>query len=239
MESESRMTRRARIIAETNSAKVATKVDAIESLRSLDKAVKVKTRNSSQDRTVSLTLRVETSGKGNEAAVRGSVRLPKGSGKVTRVVAFVPDSAKETAIAAGAIAAGGAELAERIKSGWTEFDVVVASPDRMGVVGPLGRVLGPRGLMPSPKAGTVSSDVVDVIKQFVGGRVEFRADDAGNVHVVIGKLSFDTPDLLENMTAALASVVAAKPAQIKGQFVKRALVTATMLPSVVLTDAGV
>ena len=135
------MSRRERLLEQAGGVKEAGKSEAIEVLRKFNECLKAKSRNSRQDRTVSLTLRVETSGKGSEATVRGSVRLPKGSGKVTRVVAFCSDSQKDAALGAGAIAAGGAELAERIKGGWTEFDVVVASPDRMGVVGPLGRVL--------------------------------------------------------------------------------------------------
>ena len=126
---------------------------------------------------------------------------------------------------------GGAELAEKIKGGWTEFDVCIAAPDMMGVVGPLGKVLGPRGLMPSPRAGTVTPDVAKVIREYKAGKVEFRCDAGGNVHAVVGKMSFDAPKLAENVAAFIHHVTNLKPNSIRGQYIKGISIKGTMSPA--------
>jgi large subunit ribosomal protein L1 len=130
---------------------------------------------------------------------------------------------------------GGPELAEKIKGGWTEFDVCIASPDMMGIVGPLGKVLGPRGLMPSPRAGTVTPDVGKTIREYKAGKVEFRNDNGGIVHAVVGKLSFDAQKLAENIQAFINFVLGLKPATVRGQYVKSIVISATMSPSVRIT----
>jgi large subunit ribosomal protein L1 len=147
-------------------------------------------------------------------------------------VVFAKGDKIAEAQAAGADEVGGAELAEKIKGGWTDFDVCIAAPDMMGVVGPLGKVLGPRGLMPSPRAGTVSPDVGKVVKEYKAGKVEFRTDAGGNVHAVVGKLSFDAAKLAENLSAFISHLLTIKPAAVRGQYIKGIAVSATMSPSV-------
>jgi large subunit ribosomal protein L1 len=148
------------------------------------------------------------------------------------VVVFAKGDKVDEAKAAGADEIGGPELAEKIKGGWTEFDVCIAAPDMMGIVGPLGRVLGPRGLMPSPRAGTVTPDVGKVVREYKAGKVEFRNDAGGNVHAVVGKLSFDTPNLVDNIRTFVGHVIGLKPATVKGQYLKGIAISATMSPSV-------
>src|SRR4030042_5543364 len=149
--------------------------------------------------------------------VRGSIVLPRGIGKSLRVVVFAKGDKVDEAKAAGADEVGGPEMAERIKGGWTDFDVCVAAPDMMGVVGPLGKVLGPRGLMPSPRAGTVTPEVAATVKEYKAGKVEFANDGGGNVHAVVGKLSFDAPKLVENIQTFINYVTGLKPAAVRGQ----------------------
>lgn len=164
--------------------------------------------------------------------VRGSVVLPHGIGRIQRVVVFAKGDLAKAAEAAGADVVGAEELSKRIKEGWTEFDVCIATPDMMGVVGPLGKVLGPRGLMPSPRAGTVTTDVDRVVKEYKAGKVEFRNDKGGNLHAVVGKLSFDAKKLEENIAAFLAYVHSLKPNTVRGTYVKSVAICATMSPSV-------
>ena len=167
--------------------------------------------------------------------VRGSVVLPHGIGRIQRVVVFAKGDLAKVAEAAGADAVGAEDLAKRIKEGWTEFDVCIASPDMMGVVGPLGKVLGPRGLMPSPRAGTVTTDVERVVKEYKAGKVEFRNDKGGNLHAVVGKLSFEAKNLEENISAFLSYVQSLKPNTVRGTYVKSIAICATMSPSVRVT----
>ena len=167
--------------------------------------------------------------------VRGSVVLPHGIGRIQRVVVFAKGDLAKIAEAAGADAVGAEDLAKRIKEGWTEFDVCIASPDMMGVVGPLGKVLGPRGLMPSPRAGTVTTDVERVVKEYKAGKVEFRNDKGGNLHAVVGKLSFEAKNLEENISAFLSYVQSLKPNTVRGTYVKSIAICATMSPSVRVT----
>jgi large subunit ribosomal protein L1 len=166
--------------------------------------------------------------------VRGSIVLPHGIGKAKRVIVFAQGDNVAVATAAGADLVGGKDLAEKIKGGWLDFDVAIASPDMMGVVGPLGKVLGPRGLMPSPRAGTVTSDIASAVKEYKAGKVEFRCDSGGNVHCVVGKLSFSETQLSENLDAMLKYVRSLKPATSKGQYVRNVCLSATMTPGITI-----
>ena len=193
----------------------------------------LKTFNTTKfDQTVEVAMRLGIDPKQADQLVRSSIVLPNGIGKSLRVVVFAKGDKIDEANAAGADEVGGPELAEKIKGGWTDFDVCIAVPDMMGVVGPLGKILGPRGLMPSPRAGTVTPDVDKVIKEYKAGKVEFRNDAGGNVHAVVGKLSFDETKLTENITAFMNHVVNLKPAAVRGQYVKGIAISATMSPSV-------
>jgi large subunit ribosomal protein L1 len=189
------------------------------------------------DQSVEVAVRLGVDAKQADQIVRGSIVLPHGIGRTLRVVVFAKGDKIDEARAAGAEEAGGPELAERIKGGWTEFDVCIASPDMMGVVGPLGKILGPRGLMPSPRAGTVTPDVGRVVKEYKAGKVEFRNDSGGNVQAVVGKLSFDAPKLIENIRSFINTVVGLKPAAVRGQYVKGITISATMSPSVRVLSA--
>ncbi|MSR58820.1 MAG: 50S ribosomal protein L1, partial [Planctomycetaceae bacterium] len=166
--------------------------------------------------------------------VRGSIVLPHGIGKSKRVLVFAQGENAAIAEKAGADFVGGADLADKIKGGWTDFDVAIASPDMMGVVGPLGRVLGPRGLMPSPRAGTVTQDVANAVREYKAGKVEFRADAAGIVHCVAGKLSFGETQLAENVEALLKYIRSLKPASSKGVYVRSITISATMSPGITI-----
>jgi large subunit ribosomal protein L1 len=200
----------------------------------LDEAVQVlKSFNTTKfDQSVEIAIRLGIDPKQADQAVRGSIVLPNGIGKSLKVIVFAKGDKIDEAKAAGADEVGGAELAEKIKGGWTDFDVCIAAPDMMGVVGPLGKVLGPRGLMPSPRAGTVTPDVGKVVKEYKAGKVEFRNDAGGNVHAVVGKLSFDAPKLADNIAAFIGHVVHLKPAAVKGQYIKGIVASATMSPGV-------
>jgi large subunit ribosomal protein L1 len=164
--------------------------------------------------------------------VRGSVVLPNGIGKVQRVVVFAKGDLAKIAEEAGADVVGADELSKRIKEGWLDFDVCIATPDMMGMVGPLGKVLGPRGLMPSPRAGTVTNDVARVVKEYKAGKVEFRNDKGANVHAVVGKMSFDAGKLVENISAFIQYVQGLKPNSVKGNYIKSIAICATMSPSI-------
>jgi large subunit ribosomal protein L1 len=184
------------------------------------------------DQSVEIAMRLGIDPKQAEQIVRGSIVLPHGIGRTLRVVVFAKGDQIDEARQAGADEVGGQEMADRIKGGWTDFDVCIAAPDMMGIVGPLGRVLGPRGLMPSPRAGTVTPEVGKVVQEYKAGKVEFRNDSGGNVHAVVGKLSFEGPKLAENIRAFINCVLGMKPAAVKGQYLKGIAVSATMSPSV-------
>ncbi len=188
--------------------------------------------NTKFDQSVEVAMRLGVDPKQADQIVRSSIVLPHGIGRTLKVIVFAKGDKVDEATEAGADEVGGPELAEKIKGGWTEFDVCIAAPDMMGIVGPLGRILGPRGLMPSPRAGTVTPDVGKMIKEYKAGKVEFRNDSGGNVHAVVGKLSFDTEKLTENIRAFIDRVTAMKPAAVKGQYIKGIAVSATMSPSV-------
>lgn len=164
--------------------------------------------------------------------VRGSLVLPHGIGRAQRVVVFAKGDLANAAKDAGADEVGQEDLAKKIRDGWTDFDVCIAAPDMMGLVGPLGRVLGPRGLMPSPRAGTVTPDVAKAVKEYKAGKVEFRNDKGGNVHAVVGKLSFDAAKLTDNVKAFLDYVNTLKPNSVRGTYVKSVAICGTMTPSV-------
>lgn len=188
--------------------------------------------NTKFDQTVEIHMRLGVDPKQADQIVRGSVVLPHGIGRTQRVAVFAKGDLAEAAKAAGADVVGQEDLAQKIKDGWTEFDVCIAAPDMMGLVGPLGKVLGPRGLMPSPRAGTVTPDVARVVKEYKAGKVEFRNDNGGIVHAVVGKISFDATQLRENIDTFIHYVLNLKPQSIKGQYVKSVAVCATMSPSV-------
>jgi len=184
------------------------------------------------DQTVELVVWLGIDPKQSDQQIRGSISLPNGIGKTKKVVAFCDEAQADAAREAGAIEAGGDELVEKIQKGWADFDVAVAQPAMMRSVSKLGRILGPQGKMPSPKAGTVVDDVVTAVTDYSAGKIEFRNDDGGNLHAPIGKLSFETDSLVENAEAFLARVRSMKPAACKGQFLKKACLSATMTPSV-------
>ncbi len=184
------------------------------------------------DQTVEIAIRLGVDPKQADQLVRGSIVLPHGIGKKLRIIVFAKGDKVDDAKQAGADEVGGPELAEKIKGGWTEFDVCIAAPDMMGVVGPLGKILGPRGLMPSPRAGTVTPDVAKTVREYKAGKVEFRTDAGGNIHAVVGKLSFDEKRLAENVQTFLNYVMSLKPATIRGQYIKGVALSATMSPSV-------
>jgi large subunit ribosomal protein L1 len=189
------------------------------------------------DQTVEIVMRLGIDPKQADQMVRGSIVLPNGIGKSLRVIVFAKGDKVDEAKEAGAEEVGGPELAEKIKGGWTDFDVCIAAPDMMGVVGPLGKVLGPRGLMPSPRAGTVTPDVAKVIREYKAGKVEFRNDAGGNVHAVVGKLSFEAPKLVDNISTFINHVLNMKPASVRGQYVKGIAIKGTMSPAIRLQAA--
>ena len=184
------------------------------------------------DQTVEVVMHLGIDAKQADQQIRGSVSLPKGIGKSKRVIAFCREDQRAAAMEAGAIKAGGEELVEEIEKGWMDFDVAVSTPDMMRVISKLGRVLGPKGLMPSPKAGTVTQDVVGAVKEYGAGKVEYRADKSGNVHAVVGKMSFSEGDLVENLNHFIGTIEKAKPSAVRGTYVKKITVSGTMTPGV-------
>jgi large subunit ribosomal protein L1 len=185
------------------------------------------------DETVELAVRVGVDPRKADQNIRGTVVLPHGTGKSVRVAVFAKGEKAREAEAAGADVVGGDELVKRIsEEGWLEFDKAVATPDMMGLVGRLGKILGPRGLMPNPKVGTVTMDVGRAVQELKGGKVEFRVDKAGNIHVPVGKVSFGEQRLLDNASAVLDSIVRAKPASAKGTYLLRIAVSTTMGPGI-------
>ncbi len=179
----------------------------------LEQAVSVlkQFNNTKFDQSVEIAMRLGVDAKQADQLVRGSIVLPHGIGKSKKVVVFAKGDQAEAATAAGADEVGADELAKKIKEGWTEFDACIAAPDMMGLVGPLGKVLGPRGLMPSPRAGTVTPDVAKTVREYKAGKVEFRNDAGGIIHAVVGKLSFDAKKLAENINAFIHHVMGMKP----------------------------
>ena len=189
------------------------------------------------DPTVEVALRLGVDPRKQDQMVRGTVNLPNGTGKTARVLVFATGDRAEEARAAGADFVGSDDMIERIQGGFLDFDAVVATPDMMGKVGRLGRVLGPKGLMPNPKTGTVTQDVAAAVKEIKAGKVEFRADKTSLVHVPVGKLSFDSQKLIDNATTVITSIVRAKPSAAKGKCIKSITISSTMGPGVPLDQA--
>ena len=186
------------------------------------------------DETVEIHIRTGVDPRHADQVIRASVALPAGTGKTRRVVAFVQGDKIREAEEAGADAAGGEELVQRVQGGWLDFDVAVASPDMMGMVGRLGRVLGPRGLMPNPRTGTVTPDVGRVIREVKGGRIDFRVDKTAVIHMPIGRVSFEPEKLMQNLAAAIDAVVRAKPSAAKGVYIRSVTLSTTMGPGIKL-----
>jgi large subunit ribosomal protein L1 len=189
------------------------------------------------DESVEIAMRLGVDPKHADQMVRGTVVLPHGTGKKVRVLVFASGEQVKEAEEAGADHVGGDDLAKKVGEGWLDFDAVVATPDMMKVVGRLGRVLGPRGLMPNPKTGTVTADVRKAVQDIKAGKVEFRVDKAGNIHAAIGKLSFGPAELEENARALIEAVLRAKPAASKGKYVRSAHLSSTMGPGISLDSA--
>ncbi len=204
-----------------------------ESLSLTEAVEKVKSFNLVKfDQSIECVLHLGIDPKQADQLVRGSISLPHGIGKQKKVIAFCEDSDVEAAQSAGAIEAGCDELVKKISDGWMDFDVAIASPKVMGKVGKLGRILGPQGKMPSPKNGTVTGNVVTAVAEFAAGKVEFRNDAGGNIHVVVGKQSFETEKLVGNIDAFVSHIKKIKPAAAKGTYIKKMSISATMSPGI-------
>jgi large subunit ribosomal protein L1 len=201
--------------------------EAVERIKSF-KAVKF-------DQTVECVVNLGIDPKQADQLVRGSLSLPHGIGKAKRVIAFCEDSGAEAAKQAGAIEAGCDELIKKVQDGWMDFDVAIASPKVMGKAGKLGRVLGPQGKMPSPKNGTVTTDVAKAVAEFAAGKIEFKNDAGGNVHAVVGKQSFEKQKLIDNIDAFLTHIKKTKPSGAKGAYIKKMSISATMSPGVAVS----
>ena len=191
-----------------------------------------KTATAKFDETIELHVRLGVDPKYPDQQVRGAIVLPNGTGKSKRVLVFAKGEKVKEAEAAGADFVGSDEIVQKIQGGWLDFDVAVATPDMMGTVGRLGKVLGPRGLMPNPKLGTVTMDLQKAISEVKAGKVEYRTDKAGNVHVSIGKASFDAEKLQQNFQALIDTLIRVKPAAAKGQYIRSITVASTMGPGV-------
>ncbi len=210
------------IAAKLNLEKAYSLVEAVETLKSCP-PVKF-------DQSVEVALMTGVDARKSDQQVRGTVSLPNGTGKRVVLIVFARGEKVKEALDAGADYAGNEELLEKVKNGWTEFDAVITTPDLMREVGKLGKVLGPRGLMPTPKAGTVTTDIVKAIQEAKAGKIEFKTDKSGAVNSLVGKLSFDTNKLLENITSLLLAIARSRPSTAKGQFLKSLYLSSTMGP---------
>jgi len=213
-----------------DSAKLVDRTTLYEVNEALD--LVVKTGKAKFDETVELHVKLGVDSRHADQQVRGAVVLPNGTGKNLRVLVFAKGDKVQAALDAGADFAGSDELVAKISGGWMDFDVVIASPDMMGVVGRLGKVLGPRGLMPNPKAGTVTPDVAKAVTDAKAGKIEYRLDKTNIIHCPIGKVSFGVEKLQENLDALMGAIVKAKPAAAKGQYIRSCTVASTMGPGV-------
>lgn len=214
----------------SDGAKLIDRNTLYESADALDLAVQ--TAKAKFDETIEVHVRLGVDSRHADQQVRGAVVLPNGTGKDVRVAVFAKGDLAKAAEAAGADVVGDADLVQKIQGGWMEFDVAIASPDMMGFVGRLGKVLGPRGLMPSPKAGTVTTDVAKAVAEAKAGKIEYRLDKSNIIHCPIGKASFGKEKLLENFNALLDAIIKAKPAAAKGQYIRSCAVAATMGPGI-------
>ena len=203
-------------------------------------ALVCKTAPAKFDETVEIHIKLGVDSRHADQQVRGAIVLPNGTGKTRKVLVFAKDAKLEEALAAGADYAGGMELVEKItKENWFDFDVVVATPDMMGIVGRLGKVLGPKGLMPSPKAGTVTPDVAKAVREAKAGKIEYRLDKTNIIHCPIGKASFGAEKLQANFDTLVGAVIKAKPAAAKGQYVKSCVVASTMGPGIKVNSSKI
>ncbi len=193
-----------------------------------------KTHHTKFNETVELAINLGVDPKHSDQVVRGTVVLPNGLGKSVRVLVLASGDKQREATEAGAEFVGGDDMVAKIMEGWTDFDAVIATPDMMRSAGKLGKVLGPRGLMPNPKTGTVTADIAKAVKETKAGKVEFRVDKAGIVHCPVGKINFDAPKLAENAHVVIVAVVKAKPAAAKGKYVKKITLTSTMGPAILV-----
>mgnify|MGYP001611444219 CR=1 FL=1 len=184
------------------------------------------------DETVDMVMKLSVDPKHSDQIVRGTFSLPKGIGKEVRVLVFASGDKIKLAQEAGAVEAGGDDLLKKVEGGWLDFDVAISTPDMMGKVGKLGRVLGPQGKMPSPKSGTVTNDIQNAVKEFKEGKIEYRTDSGGNVHVPVGKTSFSDEDLVENIKSFIKHIIRNKPPAAKGTFVQKIFISSSMSPSV-------
>ena len=215
------------------SAKLIDRTKLYDSAEAFD--LVIKTSKAKFDETVEAHIKLGVDSRHADQQVRGAVVLPNGTGKKIRVLVFAKGDNVQAALDAGADYVGGAEYAEKIqKENWFDFDVVIASPDMMGVVGRIGRILGPKGLMPNPKAGTVSPDVAKAVAEIKAGKIEYRLDKTNIIHCPIGKVSFGTEKLMQNFSTLMAAVIKAKPAAAKGQYLRSVSVASTMGPGVKL-----
>ena len=210
----------------TDGAKLIDRSNLYDSKEALD--LTVKTATAKFDETVEVHIRLGVDSRHADQQVRGAVILPNGTGKDVKVAVFAKGDLAKAATEAGADVVGDADLVQKIQGGWMDFDVVIASPDMMGVVGRLGKVLGPRGLMPSPKAGTVTPDVVKAVQEAKAGKIEYRLDKTNIIHCPIGKASFGADKLTQNFETLMEAIVKAKPAAAKGTYLKSCIVTSTM-----------
>ncbi len=218
-------------------AKLVDRTAAYDLTEAIELAKKTSTTNF--DATVEVAFRLGIDTRKNDQQIRGAVVLPNGTGKTQRVLVFAKGEKLKEAEAAGADFVGDAEYIAKIQQGWFDFDVIVATPDMMGEVGKIGRVLGPKGLMPNPKTGTVTFDVTKAVQEIKAGKVEYRADKAGIIHAPIGKVSFDNEKLAENLTAVFEVIQKAKPAAAKGTYMKSVNLTTTMGPAVKINPSSV
>jgi large subunit ribosomal protein L1 len=221
----------------TEAAKLVERVKAYDANEAIELAKKTSTVNF--DATVEVAFRLGIDTRKNDQQIRGAVVLPNGTGKTQRVLVFAKGEKLKEAEAAGADYVGDADYIAKIQQGWFDFDVIVATPDMMGEVGKIGRVLGPKGLMPNPKTGTVTFDVAKAIGEIKAGKVEYRADKAGIIHVPIGKVSFDNEKLVENFTTVFETIQKAKPSSAKGTYMKSVNVTTTMGPAIKIDPSSV
>ena len=203
-----------------------------------DRTYKNGRKRKGADQTVELVMHLGIDPRQADQMLRGAISLPNGLGKARRVIAFCDGATADEAKEAGAVEAGAEELVDKIQKGWLDFDVAVAHPSMMGKVGKLGRVLGPQGKMPTPKAGTVTPDVANAVKEFTAGRLEFRNDKGGNIHLPVGRVSFSEEKLRENIEAVIAHITKMRPAAAKGQYIKKVSLSATRTPSVTITTGA-
>ena len=225
----------------TKKQKAAAAIVDSHKLYDIDEAVKLvkEVASAKFDETVEVAFNLNINPKYADQQLRGATVLPAGTGKSKKVLVFAKDHKEDEAKAAGADYVGGKELADKIMQGWLDFDVVVATPDMMAVVGRLGRILGPKGLMPNPKVGTVTMDVTKAVNEIKGGKVQYRTDKAGNVQVIIGKVSFTEDKLKQNLLAIYNTILKARPSTVKGAYMKSLTISSTMGPGIHLDPLNV